>query len=226
MKNQEPQFISLAEAAKMTNYSQDYISLLCRQGKLRAEKLGRNWVTTKDWVYSYVDNTEGKGESVVPVKVKEKKAAEAAPIAPVSTVKTKAKKPFFTYSVLECALFCFASMIWSVNVYAFTTYLQRGDFDFSNDYAATEPLLRNTVPSSAVLASDEEASGSCAADGVAGLETLDAFEMETDANLLSARQADIAAKFGSEIDAVIYKDFAVLNYKSSPEKKFLLMLGE
>lgn len=66
---QNAQYISLSEAAKLTKYSQDYISLLCRQGKMGAKKFGRNWVTTKDWVYDYIDRTKGKGEIVVPVKI-------------------------------------------------------------------------------------------------------------------------------------------------------------
>lgn len=75
-------YISLGEAAKLTSYSQDYISLLCRQGKLKGEKMGRNWVTTKDWVYDYINRTKGKGSSIVPVKInkfsrKEKNAVGA-----------------------------------------------------------------------------------------------------------------------------------------------------
>ncbi|MDP4000812.1 MAG: NYN domain-containing protein [bacterium] len=39
-------FISLAEAAKLTGYNQDYLGQLARSGKLEAKKIGRNWVTT------------------------------------------------------------------------------------------------------------------------------------------------------------------------------------
>ena len=63
-------YISLHEAAKLTNYSQDYISLLCRQKKLKGEKLGRNWVTTKEWVESYINKTNGSGQNIVSVKIK------------------------------------------------------------------------------------------------------------------------------------------------------------
>ncbi|MGB0757446.1 MAG: beta strand repeat-containing protein, partial [Patescibacteria group bacterium] len=51
------EFISLADAAKFCAYSQDYLSLRARQGKLRAEKHGRNWVTTKEWLWEYLDST-------------------------------------------------------------------------------------------------------------------------------------------------------------------------
>jgi len=72
-------YISLSEAAKLTDYSQDYISLLCRKGKMEAKKFGRNWVTTKEWVYDYANKEKNKKENVIPIKVqnlceKEKKA--------------------------------------------------------------------------------------------------------------------------------------------------------
>src|SRR3989339_1655765 len=62
--------ISLREAAVNSPYSQDYLSLRVRQGKLRAVKHGRNWVTKKEWVDEYVKNvggivaTEGIAENI------------------------------------------------------------------------------------------------------------------------------------------------------------------
>lgn len=47
-------YISLKEATKYCNYSQDYLSLRARQGKLKAVKIGRNWVTKKEWVEQYL----------------------------------------------------------------------------------------------------------------------------------------------------------------------------
>lgn len=50
-------YISLQEAAEYSEiYSQGYLSLRARQGKLKAVKLGRNWVTTKAWVSEYVNS--------------------------------------------------------------------------------------------------------------------------------------------------------------------------
>ena len=63
-------YISLHEAAKLTNYSQDYISLLCRQKKIKGIKMGRNWVTTTQWVENYINRTKGSGQFVIPVKIK------------------------------------------------------------------------------------------------------------------------------------------------------------
>ncbi|MDF1498501.1 MAG: helix-turn-helix domain-containing protein [Patescibacteria group bacterium] len=63
-------YISLYEAAKLTNYSQEYISLLCRQKKIEATKIGRNWVIKKEWVEDYINKTNGSGKNVIPVKIK------------------------------------------------------------------------------------------------------------------------------------------------------------
>lgn len=49
----DDRWISLAEAAVGTQYSQEYLSLLSRTGKLRAKKQGRNWVTTKKAIAEY-----------------------------------------------------------------------------------------------------------------------------------------------------------------------------
>ncbi len=40
--------ISLARAAELTGYHQDYLGQLCRLGRLPAKKVGRNWFTTDD----------------------------------------------------------------------------------------------------------------------------------------------------------------------------------
>ena len=53
----------------MTKYKQDYLGLLCRQGKLKGEKFGRNWVTTKEWILDYIKKIESKGEEIIPVKI-------------------------------------------------------------------------------------------------------------------------------------------------------------
>ncbi|MBI1984679.1 MAG: hypothetical protein HYS60_01040, partial [Candidatus Wildermuthbacteria bacterium] len=60
MKDREipKQYISLEEASKLGAYSQEYLSLRARQKKLQAVKIGRNWVTTKEWFYEYVGNAE------------------------------------------------------------------------------------------------------------------------------------------------------------------------
>jgi len=47
-------YIPLSEAAKLTGYSQEYLSLLARKGRLGAIKFGRNWVVTKKELDRYL----------------------------------------------------------------------------------------------------------------------------------------------------------------------------
>lgn len=46
--------ITLAQAAKQTPYSADYLNLLVRRGKLPAKKIGRNWYTSEAAVHWYL----------------------------------------------------------------------------------------------------------------------------------------------------------------------------
>jgi len=54
----EVEYISLQEATKYCGYSQEYLSLRARQGKLKALKFGRNWVTKKEWLEEYLKSVE------------------------------------------------------------------------------------------------------------------------------------------------------------------------
>jgi len=54
------EYISLAEAAEGTPYSQEYLSLLARRGKIEAFKLKRNWLTTKEAIERYIKTRERK----------------------------------------------------------------------------------------------------------------------------------------------------------------------
>lgn len=49
-------YISLQEAAKYCPYSQEYLSLLARRGKLSSVKFSRNWMTTREAVDSYMES--------------------------------------------------------------------------------------------------------------------------------------------------------------------------
>ena len=56
-----PDYISLRDAAKYSGcYSQDYLKLRARQGKLKAVKIARNWLTTKEWIDEYLERVKGK----------------------------------------------------------------------------------------------------------------------------------------------------------------------
>lgn len=50
---EEQRWILLREAAEFTEYSQAYLSLLARTGRLEALKRGRNWYTTREAVAAY-----------------------------------------------------------------------------------------------------------------------------------------------------------------------------
>lgn len=47
-------YISLAEATKYCDYSQEYLSKLAKEGRLDAHKKSRNWVTSKEAVLEYI----------------------------------------------------------------------------------------------------------------------------------------------------------------------------
>lgn len=49
-------FISLAEASKISPYSQDYLNILARRGSIPAFKLKRNWMVTREALQAYVKN--------------------------------------------------------------------------------------------------------------------------------------------------------------------------
>jgi len=46
--------ISLSEAAKTTDYSQEYLSLLARKGSIDSFKIGKNWYVTKKSLEQYI----------------------------------------------------------------------------------------------------------------------------------------------------------------------------
>ena len=48
----------MQEATKYCHYSQEYLSLRARSGKLKSLKFGRNWVTKKDWLKEYIGQAE------------------------------------------------------------------------------------------------------------------------------------------------------------------------
>jgi len=50
----EAEILTLAEASKLTPYTQEYLSLLARKGSIGAFKLQRNWVITKKALNEYL----------------------------------------------------------------------------------------------------------------------------------------------------------------------------
>ncbi len=89
----EIKHISLSEAAKYSGrYSQDYLSLRARQGKLKAIKIGRNWVTKKEWVGEYLKQIEDfKNKKAIkkPERTSVQKAQRTAEICKIETPPSK-----------------------------------------------------------------------------------------------------------------------------------------
>ena len=54
------QLISITEAAANTPYSAEYLSLRARTGHLKAVKIARNWLTTREAVLSYLTEQTAK----------------------------------------------------------------------------------------------------------------------------------------------------------------------
>lgn len=50
----ERQFLTLAEAAKLSPYSKEYLSLLARRGLIAATKIGKNWHVTPEALCEYL----------------------------------------------------------------------------------------------------------------------------------------------------------------------------
>jgi len=97
-KTKKEKYLSLQEATKHCDYSQEYLSLRARQEKLKAVKIGRNWVTKKEWVKDYIkENGNGKKTN----KKRKKKSIEIKPPENLP-VEEKEKKPLvFEYKKEE-----------------------------------------------------------------------------------------------------------------------------
>lgn len=84
-KSKFDNYISLKEASRFCDHSPDYLNLLVRKGKLKALKIGRNWVTKKDWVEVYLQNTNLKNSELA----KEREANVITPAIAISELEKK-----------------------------------------------------------------------------------------------------------------------------------------
>lgn len=55
-ESEEEEYISLRELSQNSSYSQEYLSLLVRQGKMDGFKEGRNWLSNKKALQEYIDS--------------------------------------------------------------------------------------------------------------------------------------------------------------------------
>ncbi len=83
-------YISLSEASRMTGYTPEHLNLMVRKKILRAEKLGRNWYTTKLWLdYFLVSNPTSRKKEII----EEKKQNEILPGKAIVITPEKIVKP-------------------------------------------------------------------------------------------------------------------------------------
>jgi len=69
--SEEDNYISLQTATKYCDYSQEYLSLRARQGKLKAVKFGRNWMTQKEWLEEYIMENQKSLDPALSRKIRE-----------------------------------------------------------------------------------------------------------------------------------------------------------
>ncbi len=55
---EEEEFISLTEAAALSKLSAAHLRRLAEKGKLKARKIGRNWITTAKAVTEYLNDDQ------------------------------------------------------------------------------------------------------------------------------------------------------------------------
>lgn len=59
--NKKDELMTLTQAAETYGYSGDYLRRLAEKGRLRARKLGRQWLTTADDVETFILSRERRG---------------------------------------------------------------------------------------------------------------------------------------------------------------------
>lgn len=53
--------LSLSQAAESYGFSGDYLRRLAEKGRLRARKLGRDWLTTAEDMEAFIESREPRG---------------------------------------------------------------------------------------------------------------------------------------------------------------------
>ncbi len=60
---EQEKLISLSEAADIAKLTPQHLGYLARKGYLRARKIGRNWVTTREAVLDYLRDEETRSRN-------------------------------------------------------------------------------------------------------------------------------------------------------------------
>ena len=79
------EFLPLSVAAKKWGVSQDYLRFLIFKKRLRAEKLGRNWVTRQEWLEDYFSQIKRRGVG----------ALQSMPVSEMSSFLSSSSLPEF-----------------------------------------------------------------------------------------------------------------------------------
>ncbi|MFZ5559417.1 MAG: hypothetical protein ACOZAL_01325, partial [Patescibacteria group bacterium] len=95
--NASEKYISLGEAAKVYGCTPRHLSLMARQGKLKAVRIGRSWFTTFKWLREYLESV--KGEKII--------LGKFPPVVPILSA-----KKVFAVSLIGFLIFCFVSIIF------------------------------------------------------------------------------------------------------------------
>lgn len=61
MAKDKDDLLTLSQAAETYGFSGDYLRRLAEKGRLKARKLGRNWLTTSDDMEAFIESREPRG---------------------------------------------------------------------------------------------------------------------------------------------------------------------
>ena len=61
MPKSKNDLLTLSQAADAYGFSGDYLRRLAEKGRLKAQKLGRNWLTTSDDMETFIESREPRG---------------------------------------------------------------------------------------------------------------------------------------------------------------------
>ena len=88
------EFITLSQASGAVDYSPGYLKNLALSGQLKAQKIGRNWHTTRAWLKEYLERNEKTRKSKAEVQaIAEKLETEIRPEAEVRLPPATAVRP-------------------------------------------------------------------------------------------------------------------------------------
>lgn len=129
-------YLSLEEATKFCNYSQEYLSLRARQGKLKALKFSNKWVTTAAWLEDYQNQAEDYHNQIKNKRLKKEPKKISRPAPPANLPIKRLFEMTLSFSevnpplravlvvVLIMAGVFFAKDSLSENYYYFLPYIQ------------------------------------------------------------------------------------------------------